>query len=106
MTIAVDLGSKATKTNKLSFKFEYGFCLRNDNHNLVIFLSYLFQISCIDCFHQTRSSSNTSFVRQMITKMADKMAATYQFAFVDNLPYYLQISYMDYFLSLSNSGFV
>ena len=31
------------------------------------------------------SSSNTSFVLQTITKMANKMAAAYQFALVDTL---------------------
>ena len=50
-------------------------------------------------------SFNTSLVRRTITKMADKMAAAYQFAFWTIylnhlLPDYLQILYMDYFYQI------
>ena len=70
---------------EFSFKFEYGFCLTNDNNNLIIFNRISSKVSSLFPSNSC-SSSNTSLVRRTITKMANKMAAFYQFAFVDNLP--------------------
>ena len=53
------------------------------------------------------SSSNMSFVRPKITKKADKVAATYQFALmtlVILVPDCFQISYMEYFYQTLNMG--
>ena len=43
-------------------------------------------LSYMDCFHQTRLSSNMGFVLGTITKMAVKMATACKFALVDTLP--------------------
>ena len=84
---------------KLSFKFEYRFCLTNDNQdnspisvrcrghcNLVIFYRisskfhvWIASIKLLFKFEYKFSPMND-------IKMADKMAAAYQFSFVDNLP--------------------
>ena len=67
------------------------------------FKSFFFQISYIDCFHSTLLLGlNMGFVRQKITKVADKMVPAYQFALVVLCYSHLlhdcfQISYMDYF---------
>ena len=54
--------------------------------NLVIFIgiipNFIYGLLPLD----SRSSSNTGFVRRMLTKMADKTTVAYQFALVDTLP--------------------
>ena len=81
---------------KFEFKFEYGFCLTFDNQDgrqngshlsisaVVVTLTQSFLIRFLPNFIDEllpstfHSSSNMGFVRHPITKMADKMAATYQ----------------------------
>ena len=80
----------------LKFKFEYGFCRTSDNQNgrqnghhlpmsaIVVTLTQSFLIGFLPNFiyillsSTYRSSLNMGFVRHPITKMADKIAATYQ----------------------------
>ena len=80
----------------LSFKFKYGFCPTSDNQDgrqsgchfsksaVVVTLTQSFLIGFLPNFiyellpSTSRSSSNTGFVRHPITKMADKVAATFQ----------------------------
>ena len=81
----------------LSYKFEYGFCLTFDNQDgrqndrhlsisaVVVTLTQSFFIGFLPniiyelLLSTFRSSSNMGFVRHPITKMADKMAATYRY---------------------------
>ena len=80
----------------LSFKFEYGFCMTSDNQDgrqngrhlsisaVVVTLTQSFLIGFLPNFiyellpSTFRSSLNMGFVRLLITKVANKMAATYQ----------------------------
>ena len=130
---------------KLSFKFQYGFFLTKDNHNLVIFyrISSKFHVSIVSIklvfkFEYKFSPTNNNqegrqngrhlsicfcgqstlfiyypitskfhiwitFIKLwlcLITKMAAKMATTYQFTLVDTLfqSFITQfLPYMDYF---------
>ena len=84
-------------STNLSIKFEYAFCSTSDNQDgrqngrhlsisaVMVTLTQSFLIGYFPNFiygllpSTSRSSSNTGFVRQLITKMADKMAATYQY---------------------------
>ena len=81
----------------LSFKFEYRFCPTSDSQDgrqngrhisisaVLVTLTQSFLIRFLPNLiygllpSTSRSSSNTGFVRHLITKMADKMAATYQY---------------------------
>ena len=81
----------------LSFNFEYGFCPTSDNQDgrqngrhisksaVVVTLTQSFLIGFLSNViygllpSTSGSSSNRDFVRHPITKMADKMAATYQY---------------------------
>ena len=81
----------------LWFKFEYRFCQTSDNQDgrqngrhlsisaVVVTLTQSFLIRFLPNFIYVllsspfRSSSNMSFVWHTITKMADKMAGTYQY---------------------------
>ena len=81
----------------LLFKFEYRFCPTSDNQDgrqndrhlsistVVVTLTKSFSIRFLPNFIYEllssifHSSSNTGFVRHQITKMADKMATTYQY---------------------------
>ena len=81
----------------LSFKFEYGFCSTSCNQDgqqngrrpsvfiVVVTLTQSFSIGFLPNFiygllsSTSHSSSNMGFVQHPIIKMADKMAATYQY---------------------------
>ena len=81
----------------LSFKFEYGFCQTSDNQDgrqngrhlsksaVVVTLTQSFLIGFLPNFiyglllSTFHSRSNMGFVRHLMTNMADKMAATYQY---------------------------
>ena len=84
-------------SSNLSFKFEYRFCPTSDNQDgrqndchlsisaFVVTLTQSFLIGLLPNIiygllpSYSRSSSNTGFVWHPITKMADKMVATYQY---------------------------
>ena len=71
---------------QLSFKFECGFCLTNDNHNLVIFNRFFtkFHVSIVSIklvFKLEYKLSPTN-----VNQDGQQNGAAYQFAFVDNLP--------------------
>ena len=62
-------------------------CVRCRSHsNLVILIGFLPNFIYGLLPSDFRSSPNMGFVRRTITKMANKMAAAYQFALFDTLP--------------------
>ena len=113
----------------LSFKFEYGFCTTSDDQDgrqngrhlsiSAVLVSLSFLIGFLPNFvygllSSSHSSSNRGFVRHPITKMADKMPATYQYPLSWSLSVIL-IGFLPNFIygllpstsrSISNAGFV
>ena len=67
--------------DKMAAAYQFASVRSSGHSNLFILIGFLQKFIYGLLLSNPGSSSNMSFVRETITKMADKIAATYQFAF-------------------------